>query len=134
MALMDFSLGDIGDLFRGIRESITGEKIQDPETVLKNIARLEKAFLETKGKIIEAEAKSEHWLVSSWRPITMLVFVFIIANNYIIVPYAQALFSTKIPALELTQEMWDLVQLGLGGYVVGRSFEKAMKNYSAKDN
>ena len=132
MALMDFSLGDIGNLFRGVREAITGEKISNPEKVLQDIAELESVFLETKGKIIEAEAKSEHWIVSSWRPITMLTFVFIIANNYIIAPYAMALFNIDIPTLELTSDMWDLVQLGLGGYVVGRSAEKFAEKWNKK--
>ena len=30
MGLMDFNLGDIGNVFTSIRESITGEKIKDP--------------------------------------------------------------------------------------------------------
>lgn len=42
---------------------------------------------ESKAKIIAAEASSEHWITSAWRPITMLTFVAIIANNYILYPY-----------------------------------------------
>ena len=36
--------------------------------------------LEEASTIITAEANSEHWLVAAWRPITMLVFVLIIAR------------------------------------------------------
>ena len=56
----------------------------------------------------------------------MLVFVFIIANNYIIAPYAKALFDVEL-ILELPPQMWDLLKIGLGGYVVGRSAEKGIK-------
>lgn len=76
--------------------------------------------------IVKAEAQSEHPLTSQWRPITMLVFVFIIANNYIIAPYANVFFGVDV-ALELPPEMWDLLKIGLGGYVVGRTAEKGIK-------
>jgi len=127
MGLMDFKLGDVGNIFTSIREAITGEKIEDPAEILKQVAKLEVSFLEARSQIIVAEAKSEHWLTSTWRPITMLTFVFIIANNYIIAPYVSA-FGGEIPTLELTSDMWDLVKIGLGGYVISRGAEKVAKN------
>lgn len=129
MALVDFKLDDVGSLFTSIREAVTGEKIEDKQAVLEVIGKLETTFLETKGKIIEAEAKSEHFLTATWRPITMLTFTFIVANNYIIAPYFSALFGVNIPTLELTSNMWDLLTVGLGGYVAGRSLEKFAKEW-----
>ena len=82
--------------------------------------------LDAAMQIITAEAKSEHFLVAAWRPITMLTFVFIIANNYIIYPYL-SLFWPEAPTLAIPTDMWDLLRLGLGGYVVGRSVEKGLK-------
>lgn len=134
MALVDFELKDVGGIFTSLREAWTGEKIQDPQKVLELLSTLETTFLKVKGDIITAEAKSEHKLTSQWRPITMLVFVFIIANNYIIAPYAMALFGFFIPTLEIPPDMWELLQYGLGGYVIARSVEKTMKNYSSKGN
>lgn len=87
--------------------------------------------LETAAGIVSAEAKSEHWLVAAWRPITMLVFVVIIANNYILYPYL-SLFFTEAPILDIPPEMWELLKLGIGGYILGRSSEKLMKNYKEK--
>lgn len=84
--------------------------------------------LDAAMQIITAEARSEHWLVSAWRPITMLTFVFIIANNYILYPYL-SLFWEAAPALEIPADMWDLLKLGLGGYVMGRTGEKMMKTW-----
>lgn len=129
MGMIDFSLGDVGGLFTDIRRALTGEEIKDPQKVLDRLTEFETSLHKAKSRIIESEAKSEHWLVSAWRPITMLTFTFIVANNYIIAPYASALFSVTIPTLELTDNMWDLLQLGIGGYIVGRSVEKAVKNY-----
>jgi len=87
--------------------------------------------LDAAMQTIMAEAKSEHFIVAAWRPITMLVFVFIIANNYILYPYL-SLFTDKAVALDLPPDMWDLLKIGLGGYVVGRSAEKGIKSWKGK--
>jgi len=88
----------------------------------------ELAKLQTSAGIVTAEANSEHWLAANWRPITMLTFVFIIANNYILYPYL-SLFFDEAPMLKIPPDMWDLLKIGLGGYVVGRSVEKGIKNF-----
>jgi len=134
MGLIDFSLKDIGSLFKDLREAITGEAIKDPQKqaeLLLKLQQLELEYTKMRANIITSEAKSEHWITSTWRPITMLVFVFIIFNNYILVPYAQA-FGANIPSLNLTNEMWDLLKIGIGGYIVGRSAEKVAKELKNK--
>lgn len=84
--------------------------------------------LESKSKIIEAEAKSEHWLTSTWRPMIMLMFGFIVFNNYILAPYIDLFFDKNL-MLVMPDQLWDLLQIGLGGYLVGRSAEKVVKEY-----
>jgi hypothetical protein len=82
--------------------------------------------LKSRARIIEAEAKSEHWVTSAWRPITMLTFVLLVVAD-----------QTGILAFRLAPEAWTLLQLGLGGYVVGRSAEKiapaVLKALKSKD-
>ncbi len=87
--------------------------------------------LQARAGIITAEANSEHFLVAAWRPITMLIFVFIIANNYILYPYL-SLFFDAAPKLDLPKDMWDLLKIGIGGYTVGRTVEKSVKTYKDK--
>ncbi len=121
--------GDIGEtaagfgsLAKDLRTAITGV---DPETKGKIeliIARL----TELQASVVIAEMKSGAWLAQNWRPITMLTFVAIIANNYILYPYL-ALFWSKAPVLQIPPDMWSLLKIGLGGYVVGRSGEKIAK-------
>jgi len=77
--------------------------------------------LETAAGIITAEANGESWLQRNWRPLLMLLFGIIIANNYLLAP----LFGT--PQALIPPDMWALLKLGLGGYVMGRSAEKAAK-------
>lgn len=110
----------------------------DPEEASKRQAELSAMVIEGEMKeldiiasIIKEESKSEHFLVAAWRPITMLVFVFIIANNYILYPYL-SLFFDAAPKLELPPDMWDLLKIGIGGYTVGRTVEKSIKTYKDK--
>ena len=67
--------------------------------------------------IVKAEAQSSSWLASNWRPVTMLIFVALIVARW---------FGWAAPNLAEEEyiKLWDIVQLGLGGYVIGRSAEK----------
>jgi hypothetical protein len=53
----------------------------------------------------------------------MLTIVAIVANNYVIAPYIQLFFSKSV-LMELPDRLWSLLQIGVGGYVIGRSAEK----------
>lgn len=75
----------------------------------------EKQLLQNKTEIIVAEAKGGSWLQRSWRPITMLTFLGLVCMD-----------SFGWLANPLAEEAWTLLQIGLGGYVVGRSVEKSM--------
>jgi hypothetical protein len=80
-------------------------------------AETEKEVIERRGDVIKTEAASSHWLAANWRPITMLVFVGLIVARW---------FGFAAPDLAEDEylALWDIVQLGLGGYVIGRSVEK----------
>ena len=75
-----------------------------------------------------AEAKGESWLQRNWRPILMLTIVAIVANNYLIYPYL-SLFTEKAMVLELPERLWNLMTLGVGGYIAGRSAEKIIDRW-----
>ena len=76
----------------------------------------EREILETRAKNVHAEASSKHWLTANWRPITMLTFLVLVVGD-----------SLGWLPNELKKEAWVLLELGLGGYVVGRSAEKIAK-------
>ena len=78
--------------------------------------KYESELLEAKSTIINAEAKSESWIARNWRPITMLTFLALVLCD-----------SFGLLISPLAPEAWTLLQIGLGGYVVGRSTEKSMK-------
>ena len=88
-------------------------------------------LIKAQAGIITAEANGHSWLQRNWRPLLMLIFMIIISNNYIIHPYL-ALFTDKSIALDIPENMWALLKIGVGGYVVGRSGETITKLWKAK--
>lgn len=81
-----------------------------------------------RGKIVLEEAKSANWLTAAWRPLLMMVVILIIACNYLIFPIVR-IFYPEMISLELPQELWQLLTIGVGGYVVGRSGEKMIDTW-----
>lgn len=79
----------------------------------------EKAQLRAKSQLMLAEAQGASWLQRNWRPITMLTFLALVVLD-----------AFGLLAFRLASEAWTLLQLGLGGYVVGRSVEKIVPKVS----
>ena len=86
--------------------------------------------LQAAAKIIEAEAKAG-WFASSWRPLLMYVMIFILIINYIIAPMVKAVFGVSI-GFDLPTDVFTLLQIGLGGYVVGRSGESIARTLASR--
>lgn len=97
--------------------------------VISNSSAIEQAA----SSIVLAEAKSESWLASSWRPILMLIITAIIGWNFLFAPLielaVQLFTGNMIPlTIDLPDQLWSLLMIGVGGYVGGRSLEKVAKN------
>lgn len=93
-------------------------KLQNELTKIENeflskALEYETKLLDAQGRIVEAEAKGQSWLQRNWRPITMLTFLILVVCD-----------SFGLLAFRLSNEAWLLLQIGLGGYVVGRTGEK----------
>ncbi len=109
----------------GEEKAAAKQKISELEaaTIL-SLAEVGKTLIEAQRDAVVAEAKGS-WLQRNWRPLTMMVFVFIIFNNYVLVPYVSA-FGGTIPALEIPNGMWALLNVGIGGYITSRGIEKVV--------
>jgi hypothetical protein len=83
-----------------------------------------------RGQIVLSEAKSQHFLTSTWRPLLMMVAITIIALNYLFFPII-AIFYPEISnhTLVLPEQLWNLLTMGVGGYIVGRSGEKMIDKW-----
>ncbi|GAA5446165.1 hypothetical protein Misp06_04374 [Microbulbifer sp. NBRC 101763] len=73
-------------------------------------------------QVITTEAIGDSWIQRNWRPLTMLTFVGLIVAHWL---------GWTAPNLgkEQALALQGVVKIGLGGYVVGRSAEKAIKTW-----
>lgn len=103
---------------------VAGSLFPDPEAKAKAEAEMYRVLLDHQGQIeqaagaiIKAEAESEHWLSANWRPLLMLTFGGLIVARW---------FGWAAPNLSEAEylKLWSIVELGIGGYVIGRTAEK----------
>jgi len=114
------SVGDAADdLFTSEKERKKAERLTKKIEV-----ELEEKLLEVKtqlirqrGSVLEKEVQGESWYQRAWRPFTMIVFVGVIVGHW---------FGVAGTHLDPSIQEWlyKVIQLGLGGYVFGRSAEK----------
>ena len=81
--------------------------------VMQHANQIEQAAAE----VVKAEAASSHWLAANWRPLTMLTFVGLVVARWM---------GWTAPGMTESEylSIYDLIKIGIGGYVVGRSAEK----------
>ncbi|RUM32670.1 MAG: hypothetical protein DSY42_00490 [Aquifex sp.] len=97
------------------------EKIEKEITL--ELLKRENQLRELQAQIVKAEIQGKSWLQRNWRPLLMLTFILILFNNYVLVPYL-SMFTDKVKILEFPPEFWNLLIVGVGGYIAGRSLEK----------
>lgn len=93
-----------------------GHLLDVQAAAMQRVFDYEKSALESQAKIVNSEASSTHWLTASWRPITMLVMLTLVVGD--------AMDWLPNP---LSEQAFLLLQLGLGGYIAGRSAEKIVQ-------
>jgi hypothetical protein len=104
---MAFQWNILGGLFKTVGKAIDDIHTSDEERLT--------------AQAITAEAQGDSWIQRSWRPITMLAMVAtVMAHMFGLTP-------DGVPD-EQVEGFMLLVQIGLGGYVAGRSGEKIVKN------
>jgi hypothetical protein len=120
------------DLIKTVASPILGlidKSVEDKDQAAKLKAQINEQLLnidtkalESQAKIITAEAQGGSFIQQNWRPITMLTFVGLIAAHWLG-------FTPENLSEAQVLGLLDIVQVGLGGYIVGRSGEKIMKEY-----
>lgn len=101
-------------LDRVFPDPIKRQEVMD-KVQLELLAR-EGDLIKAASSVIQAEATGESWLQRNWRPLTMISF------NISIMGYWFGL-TPDLPAYAV-ESMFTLLQIGIGGYIVGRSAEK----------
>ena len=116
LGVVDKSVAD-KDLKEKLKSQITSQLLDNNSKELQSAA-----------SIIKAEASSQHWLTATWRPALMWICIIVIFNNYILLPFANIIFGVSVE-LSIPDPMWNLLTIGVGGYIAGRSGEKIAENW-----
>ena len=127
----------IGQIFKPAAELIDNLHTSDEERLTAKASMLETQALvmgraldyeneqlKVRASIINAETKSESWITRSWRPILMLsLAASVLAYWFGLTPTDPSTGLSTIP-VEIVNRMYSLVEIGVGGYIAGRSAEK----------
>lgn len=116
-------IGGIDSWFTSDEERLTAKTqiMMVQAQVMGKVLEYEKAIMEAQSAIIQAEAKGDSWIQRSWRPLTMLTFVGLVVAKW-------TGFTAPGISEEVELQLMTLIQIGLGGYIVGRSAEKVVKH------
>ena len=140
MGLLDILAGPVQALVGTVGKIIDNLNLSGEEKLAAKAAMTAKLYefqtvmVQEHGKIvaeqasiIRAEAESESWLTRSWRPITMLAFVALIFLRW---------FGFTPDTLSDAEvlKVFDIVQIGIGGYVVSRGVEKSVASWRNGSN
>lgn len=114
------TLEGAGNLAIKIRQAITGEINPEKKAELEaQLLTIEANIKQAQANVIMSEANGQSWLQRSWRPITMLTFLLLVViDSFGWLPF------------RLAKEAWELLKIGLGGYVIGRSAETVAKTWN----
>ena len=119
----------IGDVLGRVLPEDSNKKAEIEREIKMSLLTNSHAIEQAAAQVVMAEAKSEHKITATWRPILMLTITAIVGWNYLIAPIANVILTQIIGepialSIPLPDELWNLLMIGVGGYVVGRSAEK----------
>lgn len=75
------------------------------------------------AQIVTAEAQSESWLSRNWRPLMMVTFMALVVNKWLGLSILLGLPVVYVSE-QVENQLWLIIQIGIGGYVGGRTLEK----------
>jgi hypothetical protein len=110
---------------------IVDDVVEDKDAANKLKFQIQKQLLESKGTELEAQAKivlaeaQGSWLQRNWRPMLMVTFAGLVVAHWF------GLTASNIPE-SVQNSLLNIVMVGVGGYVAGRSAEKVADKWKDK--
>ena len=110
---------------------IVDEVVEDKDEANKLKYQIQRQLIETKSSELEAQAKivlaeaQGSWLQRNWRPLLMVVFAGLVVAHWF------GFTASNIPE-SVQNSLLNIVMVGVGGYVMGRSAEKVVGKWTQK--
>ena len=96
---------------------IKSEMFKLQQEVTNKVVEYETRLMDNQAKVILAETQGESWLQRNWRPMMMIWFAVLLGM------YWFGFTPTNLTQATIDQ-LFLLMQIGIGGYIMGRSGEK----------
>ena len=131
-------MGILGALLPGLMELISKyitkeeDKVKLQSEITKHILSNEKSVIEASRDVVKAEVESESILAKNWRPILMYLLMVLLVWIIAIAPVFGLVESTKTSLAAVPSDLWNLLMIGMGGYILGRSAENITKSITKK--
>lgn len=122
-------IGKILNTFLEPAIEVVDKYVEDKDKANELKSQIHHAFLSLDEKVVEAqasaitaEANGESWLQRNWRPLLMLWFAGLVGAHWLG-------FTAPNISDDIVSDLLAIVQVGVGGYVLGRSGEKMIKEW-----
>lgn len=89
---------------------------------ISELLRVDADGFKAQASILLAEVNGESWLQRNWRPMLMVWFSVLIGGYWFGYTPENLSEATVL-------KLFSLVQIGMGGYIIGRSGEKMIKEW-----
>ena len=116
MGVLQNVLREIGDIVNRLSVS-SREKQKIQEEIQSLVYRYKSELVREQSAAVGDEMRG-NWLQRSWRPMVMLVLTLLVVLGVF----------TESSMLSDTSRFWDFLEIGIGGYVIGRSGETITGN------
>ena len=110
---------------------IVDDVVEDKDEANKLKFQIQKQLMESKTTELEAQARivlaeaQGSWLQRNWRPMLMVTFAGLVVAHWF------GLTASNIPE-SVQNSLLNIVMVGVGGYVAGRSAEKVADKWKDK--
>ena len=120
-------IGSIGGKVLDIVDDVVEDKDEANKLkfqIQKQLMESKTTELEAQARIVLAEAQGS-WLQRNWRPMLMVTFAGLVVAHWF------GLTASNIPE-SVQNSLLNIVMVGVGGYVAGRSAEKVADKWKDK--
>ena len=116
MGVLQSVIREIGDIVN--RLSVSSKEKQKIQEEIQSLVYRYKSELVREQSAAVGDEMRGNWLQRSWRPMVMLVLTLLVVLGVF----------TESSMLSDTSRFWDLLEIGIGGYGIGRSGETITGN------
>lgn len=116
MGVLQNVIRELGDIVN--RLSVSSKEKQKIQEEIQSLVYRYKSELVREQSAAVGDEMRGNWLQRSWRPMVMLVLTLLVVLGVF----------TESSMLSDTSRFWDLLEIGIGGYVIGRSGETITGN------